>query len=63
MYISQYGSSGDNGNQSSVTAAPLRVEGSKGLVTNHGEGAYRTASFSHAKGGHNKFWGSFYEVA
>ena len=54
--------------------------GSKGLVTNYGEGGLQNGrgggyvkfypyekgggkSSSHAKGGHNKFWGSFYAVA
>ena len=50
-----------------------------GLVTNYGEGGYKTegggVSFiilrkggggggvGYAEGGHNKFWGSFYTVA
>ena len=50
----------------------------KGVVTNYGEGGLQTGGgsskvlplrkgggkyFSHAEGGHKKFWGSFYTVA
>ena len=41
----------------------------KGLVTNYGEGGYKTGKggtksvLAMLKGGHKEFWGSFYAVA